>query len=88
MHAVLDIKTIEKEIMPYLPTAKRGFVTQTTIPEVINAILYKLKSGTQWRLLPVESLFSETILSWKGWNYLAFAVTLLKKVKTEKFKQV
>lgn len=44
--------------MPYLSVAKRGFVSMFDLVEMVNAILYKLKSGCQWRMLPVGHLFS------------------------------
>ncbi|NME70490.1 transposase, partial [Flammeovirga aprica] len=59
MYCVLDKDIIESEIIPHLPTAKRGFKTKSSLTEVVNAILYKLKTGVQWRLLPVSSLFSD-----------------------------
>lgn len=62
MYAVLDKVTIKSEILPYLSTAKRGFETKSSLIEIINAILYKLKTGCQWEHLPVEALFSETLL--------------------------
>lgn len=63
MYAVLDKDTIKNSILPYLSTAKRGFVTKSCLVDVINAILYKLKSGCQWALLPVEALFSGEVLT-------------------------
>ena len=44
--------------MPYLSVAQRGFVSMFDLVEKVNAILYKLKSGCQWRMLPVGHLFS------------------------------
>ena len=63
MYAVLDKVTIKSEILSYLSTAKRGFDTKSCLIEIINAILYKLKTGYQWKHLPVESLFTTTVLS-------------------------
>ena len=63
MYAVLDKDTIKNSILPYLSTAKRGFVTKSCLVDVINAILYKLKSGCQWALLPVKALFSGEVLT-------------------------
>ena len=63
MYAVLDKVTIKSEILPYLSTAKRGFETKSCLIEIINAILYKLKMGCQRKHLPVEALFTTTILS-------------------------
>ena len=64
-YAVLDKVTIKTEIMPYLSIAKRGFSSKFDLVEMINAILYKLKSGCQWRLLPIGHLFSGEGPSWK-----------------------
>lgn len=52
-YTVLDKDTIKNEIMPYLSVAKRGYVSQGSLIEVVNAILHKLKSGCQWHQLPV-----------------------------------
>ena len=57
MCTVLDKDTIKNEILPHLSKAKRGYVTQSCLIEVVNAILYKLKTGCQWAFLPVEALF-------------------------------
>ena len=64
MYAVLDKVTIKSEILPYLSTAKRGYETKSCLIEIINAILYKLKTGCQWEFLPVEALFTKTVLSY------------------------
>jgi len=65
MYKVLDKDTIISEILPHLSIAKRGFVCKASIVEVVNCILYKLKTGIQWRLLPVTALFSDVVLSCK-----------------------
>ncbi|MBD5355914.1 MAG: transposase [Bacteroides sp.] len=44
--------------MPYLSIAKRGFSSRFDLVEIENAILYKLRSGCQWRLLQMGHLFS------------------------------
>lgn len=71
MYKVLDKDIIESEILPHLSTAKRGFETKSCLIEVINSILYKLKTGIQWHMLPVESLFSDVVLSYKTvyWHF-------------------
>lgn len=71
MYKVLDKYTIEKEILPHLSVAKRGFKTKSCLIEVVNSILYKLKTGIQWYMLPVESLFSGIVLSYKTvfWHF-------------------
>ena len=65
MYQVLDKDTIEMEIIPYIPLPKRGFAPKVPLVEIINCILYKLKTGVQWHLLPVESLFSGRVLHYK-----------------------
>ena len=66
MYTVLDKDTIKNEILPHLSKAKRGYVTQSCLIEVVNAILYKLKTGCQWAFLPVKALFSGKVLSHGG----------------------
>jgi putative transposase len=40
---------------PLIPTAKPGGRPRTTnMREVVNAILYSLRSGCQWRMLPKD----------------------------------
>lgn len=65
MYKVLDKDTIEKELIPHLSVAKRGFKTKSCLIEVVNCILYTLKTGIQWAFLPVESFFSKVVLSYQ-----------------------
>ncbi|WP_345008190.1 transposase, partial [Snuella lapsa] len=65
MYQVLSKDMIELEIVPYLPETKRGFKPKVPLCEIVNAILYKLKTGIQWEFLPVESLFERDILHYK-----------------------
>lgn len=44
--------------MPYLSVAKRGYTLKFDLLEVVTPILYKLKSGCQWRLFQIRHLFS------------------------------
>ncbi len=71
VYQVLDKDTIKEEILPYLPTAKRGYKTKSCLEEIIQGILYKLKTGCQWHMLPVERLFSGVVLSYKSvyWHF-------------------
>ena len=65
MYKVLCKDTIATEIIPHLSVAKRGFKTKSCLVEIVNSILYKLKTGIQWHMLPVRCLFSHTPLSYK-----------------------
>jgi transposase len=57
---------IEMEILPFIPKTKRGFAPTVGVAEIVNAILYKLKTGVQWNRLPVKALFSDVCLSWQS----------------------
>lgn len=77
MYSVLDKDTIEMEIVPYLPMPKRGFPPTVPLVEIVNAILYKLKTGVQWHQLPTEVFFKEKTLSWESvyYHYRKWCVT-------------
>ncbi|MDR2950595.1 MAG: hypothetical protein LBV71_15515 [Prevotella sp.] len=47
MYKVLDKDIIEMEIICHIPANKRGFSSQAPLEEIVNAILYKLKTGVQ-----------------------------------------
>ena len=55
MYLVLDKDIIKSDIIPHLPVAKRGFNTKSCLVEIVNSILYKLKTGCQWHMLPTSS---------------------------------
>ncbi len=42
-------------ILPYLTTARRGYVSKTPLHGIFNLILYRLHTGCQWDRLPVSS---------------------------------
>lgn len=69
MYSVLDKYTIEMEIIPHIPASQRGFAPTVPLAEIINSILYKLKTGVQWRQLPVKALFETRPLSWQSVYY-------------------
>jgi transposase len=60
---------IEMEIMPFIPKTKRGFAPTVPLCEIVNAILYKLKTGVQWHQLPVKAFFSGVSLTWQSVYY-------------------
>jgi len=55
MYKVLDKDTIEMEIVPHIPLSKREFAPTAPWYEIVNAILYKLKTGVQWEYLPTAA---------------------------------
>ncbi|WP_243832707.1 transposase [Myroides indicus] len=65
MYQVLHKDSIKLDIVPHLLLSKRGFKSKATLYEIVNAILYRLKTGIQWSYLPVKALFSTQVLSHK-----------------------
>ena len=59
MIRILDKSTINKFIVKYLSIAKRGYISKVPLWQIVNAILYKFKSGVHWALLPVNSLITK-----------------------------
>ncbi|GAB3793536.1 hypothetical protein GCM10028819_05360 [Spirosoma humi] len=66
---VLDKVTIEKWILPYLSVGQGGKDIKIEAPALIEDILYKLKTGCQWRQLPVKQFFDNQRLTWQGVYY-------------------
>ena len=56
---------IQTHIVQHLSQGQRGPACRVEVWEIVNAILYKLKSGTQWYLLPVNSLIFSDKISWR-----------------------
>ena len=49
-------------LAPLIPAAKPGGRPRTTdMREVVNAILYSLRSGCQWRMLPTDFVPYQTV---------------------------
>lgn len=57
--SLLDKDTLKSEILPFLPRAKRGkSCSEALLLGVLELILYRLKTGCQWRELPISSYIS------------------------------
>lgn len=41
-------------IMPFLSTAKRGYVSKIPLCKIFNYVLYRLHTGCQWAAIPIE----------------------------------
>jgi transposase len=55
---IIDKDTIMGYILPHLSVGKRGFKPRVCLVEVVQAIFYRLKTGCQWRELPVRQFLS------------------------------
>ncbi|MGI4737498.1 MAG: IS5 family transposase [Janthinobacterium lividum] len=63
---VLRKDIIRTWLLPHLSTGTRGGACRVDLLEVVEAILFKLKTGCQWRQLPVKQFFTELALTWSG----------------------
>jgi len=67
---VLNKDKIENLIVPHLSRGSRGAKPGVELWRIVAAILYRLKSGCQWRMLPVEKFFTtQRRLSYNGVYY-------------------
>ncbi len=62
MYSVVDKDIIESKIVAYIPKAQRGFSITVPLSEIINAILYKRKTGLQWHQFSVRALFENKVI--------------------------
>ena len=51
--------TINKWIISFLSVRKRGFKSNFDLASIFLLILKRLKTGVQWRELPIESYFEK-----------------------------
>ncbi len=63
---VLGKDTIKMEIEQYLSVGKRGFKSQVPIYQIVELILYKLKTGCQWYAIPVKQFITDTNYSFSS----------------------
>jgi transposase len=66
---VINKDSINKWIVPSLSIGKRGEKLKVECGEIVAGILYKLKTGCQWRHLPTKEFFAGYRLSWQGVYY-------------------
>jgi transposase len=61
----VDKDTIEKIIVPHLSKGKRGFRSKIPMIQIVRAIFYRLKTGCQWRELPLKQFIEGSSMSWQ-----------------------
>ena len=61
--------TINNWIIPFLSVGKRGFKSNFDLASIFLLILKRLKTGVQWRELPIESYFEKGEISWQNVYY-------------------
>jgi transposase len=88
----MDKDTILKEIVPHLSVGSRGPALKVPIVSILQAILYRLKTGCQWRELPMKQFFTQkyscksVYRNFREWcrdgSWLAVWTALLKKYRS------
>ena len=63
---VLTKDTIRTWILPSLTFSTHGRPSLVDPVELVEIILYKLKTGCQWRFVPVKQFFTGPSLTWQG----------------------
>jgi transposase len=64
---ILDKDIVNLYILPHLSRGSRGKrMPDSVLFSIVSAILYRLKTGCQWRSLPVDIFFKEDPMTWKG----------------------
>lgn len=66
---MLSKDIINQQILPHLSQGKRGTRCKADYIQIVKAIFYKLKTGSQWRELPMYEFFRESPYSWQSIYY-------------------
>jgi transposase len=69
MSKILDVTSIKQWVLPYLSIGRRGFKSKIPLIQVVLAIFYRLKTGCQWRELPLKEFSLEVKMSWQSVYY-------------------
>lgn len=65
----LTKKMINAHLVPHLSKGKRGPDCKVGLWRIVRAILKRLKTGLQWRELPIKELFGRHKISWQSVFY-------------------
>ncbi len=61
MYVNLSKKFITKNLLPYLSQTHLGRRLKVPLWRIVKAIIYRLKSGCQWREIPISALYTNTL---------------------------
>ena len=86
--------TINKWIILFLSVGKRGFKSNFDLATIFLLILKRLKTGVQWRELPIEGYFEKGEISWQNVYYYfnkwskdgSFQRSMVESIKQEEKK--
>ena len=69
MYVNLSKKFITKNILPHLSQTNLGRKPKVPLWRVVKAIIYRLKSGCQWREIPLPAFCNKVLISWNSIYY-------------------
>jgi len=69
MYVNLPKKYITKNLLPHLSQSRYGRKTKIPLWRIVQAIIYKLKTGTQWRELPLRQFSPKVKIRWESIYY-------------------
>lgn len=69
MYVNLSKKFITENLLPHLSQSNLGRKTKVPLWRIIKAIIYRLKSGCQWRELPISAFCSRILIGWNSIYY-------------------
>lgn len=69
MYVNLSKKIITKNLLPFLTQSNLGRKTKVPLWRIVKAIIYRLKSGCQWREIPICAFCSKLLISWQSIYY-------------------
>lgn len=62
-------KNLNQQFVKHLSKGKRGPKCRVGLWRIVRAIIYRLKTGIQWRCLPMRELFDRQVISWQSVYY-------------------
>jgi len=69
IYVKLTKKFITKNLLPHLSQTNLGRRPKVPLWRIVKGIIHKLKTGTQWRELPIGQFCSRMIISWHSFFY-------------------
>lgn len=69
MYVKLSKKFITKNLLPYLSQTNLGRKPKIPLWRIVKAIIYRLKTGCQWRELPIAEFRSRILIRWNSIYY-------------------
>ena len=69
MYVNLSKKFITKNLLPHLSQSNLGRKTKVPLWKIVKAIIFRLKTGCQWRELPISAFCSRILIRWNSIYY-------------------